>query len=63
MPIVYRAFFCRPEEAMFQNTIQEAPPFCVVPLVVTAVISIVLLFYPQPFFNLATMMVESITGM
>jgi multicomponent Na+:H+ antiporter subunit D len=62
MPIVYRAFFCRPDEAMFENTVQEAPPFCVVPLVITAVISMILLFYPQPFFNLATMMVQSITG-
>jgi len=62
MPIVYRAFFCRPEEAMFENTVQEAPPFCVVPLVITAVISVILLFYPQPFFRLASMMVQRITG-
>jgi multicomponent Na+:H+ antiporter subunit D len=62
MPFVYRAFFCRPEEAMFENTIKEAPPFCVVPLVVTAIISIILLFYPQPFVRLASMMVQSITG-
>jgi multicomponent Na+:H+ antiporter subunit D len=62
MPIVYRAFFCRPEEAMFENTVQEAPPFCVVPLVITAVISVILLFYPQPFFRLASMMVQKITG-
>jgi len=62
MPIVYRAFFCRPEEAMFENTVQEAPPFCVVPLVITAVISVILLFYPEPFFRLASMMVRNITG-
>jgi multicomponent Na+:H+ antiporter subunit D len=62
MPIVYRAFFCRPEEAMFENTVQEAPPFCVVPLVITAVISVILLFYPQPFFRLATMMVQRMMG-
>jgi multicomponent Na+:H+ antiporter subunit D len=62
MPFVYRAFFCRPEDAMFENTVKEAPPFCVVPLVITAVISIILLFYPQPFFRLASMMVQSITG-
>jgi multicomponent Na+:H+ antiporter subunit D len=62
MPIVYRAFFCRPNEAMFENKVQEAPLFCVVPLVVTAVISVILLFYPQPFFRLASMMVQSITG-
>ncbi len=62
MPVVYKAFFCRPEEAMFENKVREAPIFCVVPLVLTAVISIILLFYPQPFLRLATMMVKSITG-
>jgi multicomponent Na+:H+ antiporter subunit D len=62
MPIVYRAFFCRPDEAMFKNKVQEAPLFCVVPLVVTAVISVILFFYPQPFFRLASMMVQSIMG-
>jgi multicomponent Na+:H+ antiporter subunit D len=62
MPFVYKAFFCRPEEAMFENTVKEAPLFCVVPLVVTAVISIILFFYPQPFFRLASMVVQSITG-
>jgi multicomponent Na+:H+ antiporter subunit D len=62
MPFVYRAFFCKPEEAMFENTMKEAPSFCVVPLVVTAIISIILLFYPQPFVRLASMMVQSITG-
>ncbi|MFH1351660.1 MAG: monovalent cation/H+ antiporter subunit D family protein [Pseudomonadota bacterium] len=62
MPIVYKAFFCKPEEAMFKNTVQEAPIFCVVPLVITAIISIILLFYPQPFFRLASMMVKSIFG-
>ncbi len=62
MPIVYRAFFCRPEEAMFENTVKEAPPFCVVPLVVTAVISVILFFYPQPFFRLASMAVQGIMG-
>jgi multicomponent Na+:H+ antiporter subunit D len=62
MPVVYKAFFCTPQEAMFENRIQEAPAFCVVPLVITAVISIVLFFYPQPFFRLASMMVQNITG-
>jgi len=62
MPIVYKAFFCRPEEAMFENRVQEAPLFCLVPLVVTAMISVILLFYPQPFFRQATMVVQHITG-
>jgi multicomponent Na+:H+ antiporter subunit D len=53
LPIVYKAFFCTPEESMFENTIQEAPIWCVAPLVVTAVISVVLFFYPTLFLNLA----------
>ncbi len=63
MPVVYKAFFCAPEEALFSNPVREAPPFCVVPLVITAFISIILLFYPQPFFRLASVMVQNITGM
>ncbi len=63
MPIVYKAFFCRPEESQFENKFKEAPPFCVVPLVITAVISIILLIYPQPFLRLATMTVKNIMGM
>jgi len=52
-PIVYKAFFCTPEESMFENTVREAPLWCVVPLVVTAVGSIALFFYPTVFLNLA----------
>jgi len=62
MPVVYRAFFCPPEEALFEDRVQEAPLCCVVPLVITAVISIVLLFYPQPFMNLAVMAAAKFTG-
>ena len=62
MPIVYKAFFCKPEEALFENKVKEAPAFCVVPLVITAIISIALLFYPQPFLELATMTVNRIIG-
>jgi multicomponent Na+:H+ antiporter subunit D len=53
LPIVYKAFFCTDEEAMFKNTIQEAPPWCVAPLVITATGSVVLFFYPTIFLNLA----------
>jgi multicomponent Na+:H+ antiporter subunit D len=62
MPIVYKAFFCRPEESLFENKVEEAPAFCVVPLVITAIISVVLLFYPQPFLRLADMTVSRIVG-
>jgi multicomponent Na+:H+ antiporter subunit D len=63
MPVVYRAFFCPPEEALSEARVQEAPLCCVVPLVITAVISILLLFYPQPFMNLAVMAAAKFTGM
>ncbi|RLB12871.1 MAG: monovalent cation/H+ antiporter subunit D family protein, partial [Deltaproteobacteria bacterium] len=62
IPIVYKAFFCKAEESMFDPGIQEGPILCVVPLAVTALISILLLLYPQPFFALAAMMVKSLTG-
>jgi multicomponent Na+:H+ antiporter subunit D len=62
IPITYTAFFCTPEESLFDDEIKEAPLWCVVPLTVTAVISILLFFYPQPFFDLARMAVERITG-
>jgi multicomponent Na+:H+ antiporter subunit D len=62
MPVVYKAFFCPDEEALFEKRVQEAPLFCVVPLVITAVISIALLFYPQPFMQLATMAAAKFTG-
>jgi len=62
MPFVYKAFFCAPKEAMFENTVKEAPAFCVVPLVITALISMIMFFYPEPFLRLASMVVSNITG-
>ncbi|MDD9305181.1 MAG: monovalent cation/H+ antiporter subunit D family protein [Desulfobacter sp.] len=62
MPIFYKAFFCTPEEAMFERKIDEAPMICVVPLVITALISFVLFFVPQPFLNLASMAVKGFIG-
>jgi len=62
LPIVYRAFFCQPEESMFENKVREAPFWCVAPLTVTAALSIVLFFYPQPFLRLAEMTVRYLLG-
>ncbi|MEJ2269986.1 MAG: monovalent cation/H+ antiporter subunit D family protein [Desulfobulbaceae bacterium] len=62
LPVVYRAFFCTPEESMFEDKIQEAPLWCVVPLVITAILSVGLFFFPQPFFNLASLTVQTIIG-
>jgi len=62
MPVVYRAFFSSPQESLFEDKVREAPLFCLVPLLMTALISLILFFYPQPFFRLATMVVQGITG-
>jgi multicomponent Na+:H+ antiporter subunit D len=57
LPIVYKAFFCTPEESMFEDKVEEAPLWCVVPLTVTAMISVGLFFYPDVFKRLAEMAV------
>ncbi len=60
MPIVYQAFFCAPEDSKFQGPMAEAPIWCLVPLIITAACSIILLFFPEPFFSLAEMSVNTI---
>ncbi len=62
MPVVYRAFFPPPGKAMFENKVQEAPVFCFLPPVITAFISLILFFYPEPFFRLASMAVRLMGG-
>jgi len=57
LPIVYRAFFCTEQQSMFDSHIKEAPIWCLVPLVITAVGSIILFFYPTIFLRLATLAV------
>ena len=61
-PVFYNAYFCSPEEMLFENKVDEAPLWCVVPLVITAGISVILFFYPQPFLNLAKLAVQNILG-
>lgn len=60
LPIVYQAFFCKEEDSMFENKIKEAPLFCVLPLVITATISIILFFSPGIFSDLAALMVTGL---
>ncbi len=62
LPVVYRAFFCTAEESMFEARVDEAPRWCLVPPVLTAVASIALFFYPQPFLKLAELAVRGMTG-
>ncbi len=65
LPIVYQGFFAEPdhrEDPDEGEGIREAPVLAVVPPVVTAFASIVLFFYPQPFFRLSRMAVEGLIG-
>jgi multicomponent Na+:H+ antiporter subunit D len=62
LPIVYRAFFCSPEQSLFDGPMAEAPRWCLVPPLLTAGLSMVLFFYPQPFLRLALLAVQTITG-
>lgn len=62
LPIFYKAFFCTDEEAMFEKKVVEAPLMCVIPLVITALISVGLFFVPQPFLNLAALAVKGFVG-
>jgi multicomponent Na+:H+ antiporter subunit D len=62
LPIVYQAFFCSPEEALFERRVQEAPRWCVVPPLVTAAASVALFFYPQPFLQLARLATRHVLG-
>ena len=60
LPIVYRAFFGTPVEAKLLNEVREAPVWCMVPLALTALISVALFFYPQPFLELAELAVNGL---
>ncbi|OGR22285.1 MAG: cation:proton antiporter [Desulfobacterales bacterium RIFOXYA12_FULL_46_15] len=62
MPIFYKAFFCTKEESMFEDKIEEAPMMCVIPLLITALISFGLFFFPQPFLDLAKLAVKGFIG-
>jgi multicomponent Na+:H+ antiporter subunit D len=61
-PVFYNAFFTRDADALFDRRLNEAPLWCVVPLVITSGISILLFFYPQPFLNLAKLAVRVVVG-
>jgi multicomponent Na+:H+ antiporter subunit D len=52
-PIVFKAFFCKPEEAQFEAKVEEAHPAAVIALSFTALTTVVFFFYPEPFYSLA----------
>ena len=50
-PIIYRAFFMAPDPTVDYDHYSEAPMTMVIPLTITACISVLLGFYPQLFFG------------
>jgi multicomponent Na+:H+ antiporter subunit D len=56
LPIVYRAFLCRPEESLYDGGRQEAPLACLVPLCITAALSVFSFFNPNLLLKLAGLM-------
>ena len=59
MPVVFRAFFGKPNEVLLNNGspnqnsgLQEAPAIMVVPLVITAIFSVLMGLYPDYFLNI-----------
>lgn len=52
-PIVYRGFFAPAKDGTVMTGIKEAPRFCLIPLVITALCSLSLFFYPNIFLQLA----------
>jgi len=63
LPVVYRAFFFNNKaKVALEPGTREAPLWCLVPLILTAMASILLFFYPQPFMQLSQMVVQAISG-
>lgn len=65
LPVAYQAFFGKPssdDHFYKEERIQEGPVLAVAALGLTGIGSVVLFFYPQPFFELASMVGRSVTG-
>ncbi len=58
LPIVFTAFFQKPDENSPVHEVNEAPYFVVVPLLITAVISVIIGIYPDYFIALAERMTK-----
>ena len=57
-PIIYRAFFGKPADGAIYDKVDEAPLACVLPLTVTAAISVLMFFFPGLFFELTSLMIS-----
>ena len=58
IPISIQAFFSPADNSVYDQGIHEAPPLCVAALCFSAFGCLVLFFYPDPFYQLATSLVQ-----
>jgi multicomponent Na+:H+ antiporter subunit D len=54
LPVPVRAFFGKAENDAAYTRVREAPASCLVAMIVTALACVILFFYPEPFYQLAT---------
>ena len=55
LPIPVRAFFGKAADGTVYTEIKEAPPSCLLAMIVTSLACLVLFFYPGAFYELASM--------
>jgi multicomponent Na+:H+ antiporter subunit D len=58
LPIPIRAFLATPDSANTPTKIKEAPVTCLAAIVLNALGSVALFFYPQPLYRLASLLVS-----
>lgn len=61
-PIIFRAFFTKEPDPAFDGGVKEAHPACVAALLFTAGCSVMLFFYPGPFYQLADQTARTLFG-
>ncbi|VAX10310.1 Na(+) H(+) antiporter subunit A [hydrothermal vent metagenome] len=55
LPIPIRAFFSKPESGQHYTQINEAPKLILLAMIITSSACVILFFYPDPFYQLASM--------
>jgi multicomponent Na+:H+ antiporter subunit D len=58
LPIPLRAFFAKGDDADAEGGIKEAPLFCRIAIIITSLMCVVLFFFPQFWYELASMAVR-----
>ncbi|MBI5234301.1 MAG: monovalent cation/H+ antiporter subunit D family protein [Deltaproteobacteria bacterium] len=57
LPVIFTAFFGKPHEDVNLDEIKESPKFVIIPIMITAIFSVILGIYPDYFVTLAKMVI------